>query len=218
MKTALVLILLSSLTGFSWAVTFDPQIAPPTPPDLPENVPFLFPPTSPTTQEYPVLPAEHKLFGLGYKGELAGLCQLNSASGQSLINLWGAVLNVRFADPWSLGRQLGLAEDALEFRLGSGLVVANNSTSGQQLTLPLLAAARLYLKESSLWGLNPFVGLGVNLNFEGFPTNFGRAGALVQAGVVHGRLEFSIGYNSYRASSDNYAEGFLFTVGQPFGL
>lgn len=224
MRLALLLIILLSLAGFSLAVTFIPPVTPQTPPDIPEDAQLLSPPTAPATQEFPSLSPPQKLLNLGYRGELAGFCQLNGSAGESLINLWGTLFNLRFDDPWYLGRQLGLAEDALEFRLGSGFVLASNPTNGQQLSIPCLAAARLYLKEGLFFGLDPFVGLGVNFNLEGFPAGLDRAGGTILGGFFYNvgqpenKVAISLGYNSYRINGDNYAVGWLFSVGQPVGL
>ncbi|MFH1577357.1 MAG: hypothetical protein ABID35_07420, partial [Candidatus Margulisiibacteriota bacterium] len=94
-----------------------PQITPVQPPKTEENpevMPEVPPPPAPPTWEVQTIEKDKGLLGWGLNTDLTGT--LLSGNG-SLIGLAG---NIIFSDPWLLGEKIGLAEDAVEYKLGLG--------------------------------------------------------------------------------------------------
>lgn len=180
-------------------------------PDLPQ------PPPEPGTF------GQDSLFGWNTKSELNGSYAYNS--GQSgFLGLVGGNLNLIFADPAGLGSRIGLAEDALEYKAGLGLFLGQDKNDLNMFSLPLIANATLYLKEDSLFGLDPFIGAGVNLNLIGTDSTMGGlgfnlfAGSLADFGWGTGPTEFKLGYRSIKVGDIRTSDGIIFGVGQPIKL
>lgn len=176
------------------------DIAPMTPPEV-RQVEILSPPPPPTPEVQ--LPAKAPgYFGWDLKSEING--------GFYPPGILAAGLNVLFADPYHLGAQIGLAEDALEFKAGLNLAL------GSFFTLPLYGGATLYFKEGSLFGFDPFTGVGLNLTTGGLGYQL-YGGMLLNLGRPE-KTALLLGYNSYRIEGSRSFEGIFFSLCQPIKL
>jgi len=199
-----------------------PEIAPePAPIKLstPEAVPMPEPPLPPIeTQKQ-----DKGLLGWNSRADVSGLYLLNSGQ-KGLLGLIGAGANLIIDDPAKIGANLGLAEDALEYRVGTGLYLGQDKNDQSMFSIPLKADATLYLKEGSLFGLDPFIGTGINFNLLGTDTTIGGMGGEIFGGVLAnlgwgtGPAEIIVSYGSKRVGSIRDAEGLGFSLAQPIKL
>jgi len=202
--------------------TIKPEIAPePAPVEtLSENL-----------EEIPELPApppatslnNNGIFGWNTRADVNGSYAYTSGQ-NGFFGLLGGGANIIFADPAQLGSKIGLAEDALEYKAGLGLFVGQDKNDLNMFSLPLVADATLYLKEGSLFGLDPFVGAGINLNLIGTDSTFGGLGYnlytgwLADLGWGTGPTEFKVGYRSLKVGDIRTSDGIVFGIGQPIKL
>ena len=191
-----------------------PEIAPAEPPKTeptPEAVVEPPPPPPPPTFEVQ-LPEEDKgLFGWGVNADLGGKLLFGSL----VLGVRGDII---FADPLLLGEKIGLAEDAVEYKLGSGLVISDKFKS-----IPLYADAVVYLKEGSLFGLDPFISAGLILNLYGTGRVSGGLGSQLNLGFLadfgfESRTQVALGYGTYKIGSDISDSGIQFSIAQPLKL
>ncbi|MEE8637820.1 MAG: hypothetical protein V3T21_02130, partial [Candidatus Margulisiibacteriota bacterium] len=191
-----------------------PEIAPAVPPKTeptPEATVEPPPPPPPPTFEVQ-LPQEDKgLFGWGLNTDLGGKLLFGSL-----------VLGVRgdmiFDDPLLLGEKIGLAEDAVEYKIGLGFVLSDKFKS-----IPLYTEAVVYLKEGSLFGLDPFVGAGLILNLYGTGSVSGGMGGQVNLGFLadfgfESRTQVALGYGTYKIGSNISESGIQLSIAQPIKL
>ncbi len=197
-----------------------PEITPATPPetetdtgdddDMPPPPP---PPPTVTTREVVPLTSSTGLFGWGLSTDLSGLVLSGDKS------LWGIRGNLIFFDPLALGGKIGLSEDAIEYKLGLGYVSSNDFYS-----IPLFADVVVYLKEGSLFGLDPYVGAGMINNLSGTGGASGGLGGHIYVGVLTnwandaGRTSISLGHGTYKVGSTHSASGIFLAITQPFIL
>lgn len=192
-----------------------PQISPAQPPTVvttKEIVPDV-PPPPPPPPDYTIKPLEEDkgLFGWG----------LNSDVGAKL--LYGSILfavrgDIVFDDPLKLGEKIGLAEDAVVYKVGLGAVISDKLKS-----IPLFTDAVVYLKEGSLFGMDPFVGTGLIYNLYGTGKVSGGLGGQAYIGVLADfgfdqRTELTLGYASYKVGDNLTDSGIFITIGQPIKL
>ena len=199
-----------------------PQIAPvEAPKTVPSPEAVSEPPAPPTEEELEViLPEESKgLFGWGINTDIGGSFLFNNNGG-----LFGARGNIIFSDPLKMGAAIGLAEDAFEYKLGLGAVAGKDGNNNLLRSLPLYADTTLYLKEGSLFGLDPFIGAGLNLNLYGSDQKSGGLGGEFYGGILAdfgfeaGKTAFTLGYGSNKVEGGLYTEGVYLLVSQPFKL
>ena len=203
-----------------------PSIAPtPAPKITTSEVVPVPPPPPPPPPSYEVeTPGSNKgLFGWGLNTDLSGAYAITSGQ-TGLLGMLGARGDIVFADPLKLGSRIGLAEDALEYKVGLGYILGNDNSNNPLNSFPLYADAVLHLKEGSLWGLDPYVGLGVNFNLIGTNATSGGTGsqiyggALVDFGSAAGKTGITISYNTLNVGTIRSASGISFGITQPFIL
>lgn len=203
--------------------------APVAPVEAPKNVPSKevlavpAPPPPPATYEIEYKEASKGLFGWGLNADLGALYLLNSRGQTGLLGVLGGRADIIFSDPLKLGAKIGLAEDALEYKAGLGLIYGNDTSNNSIKSLPLLADATLYLKEGSFFGLDPYVSAGLNLNLFGSGSQSGGLGWQFSGGVLvdfglGNKTAISLGFNSFRVSNLRLAEGLALTISQPLRL
>ncbi|MBU1026360.1 MAG: hypothetical protein KKA31_01355, partial [Candidatus Margulisbacteria bacterium] len=198
-----------------------PEIAPVAPPDTGEATdesdddmpPPPPPPPTVTTREVVPLKSSTGLFGWGLSTDLSALVLSGDKS------LWGIRGNLVFFDPLALGGKIGLAEDAIEYKLGLGYVSASDFYS-----IPLYADVVVYLREGSLFGLDPYVGAGLINNISGTGSASGGLGGHIYVGVLTnwandaGRTSISLGHGTYKVADAYSASGIFLAITQPFIL
>jgi hypothetical protein len=215
MKSALVTLLLLFCSA-AWAVT-------PLPPPEAGTATVSEPPAAPPA-EYQPYEREKGLFHRSLDARLSGFYLLNRAGQQGLFGLIGGGCDLIFPDPNKLGSLVGLAEDALEYKVGLGLALGNGLNNQALWSLPLDLGATLYLREKSFYGLTPFVGTSLALNLFGTDNRSGGLGFQLYAGVENdpakpgGRTGLTVGYGSYRITDGLFAEGLFFSLSQPIRL
>jgi hypothetical protein len=189
-----------------------PQISPVTPPRTEPNqevVPDLPPP--PTPEVFIPAPKEYKgLFGWGLNTDLAG----KLLAGSVLAGVRGDLI---FADPFKSGEKFGLAEDAIEYKVGLGYVMSDKLNS-----LPLFADTVVYLKEGTLFGMNPYFGVGLIYNLIGSGISGGLGGQIYLGVLANLGFEsetgFALGYANYNVGDRLSDRGIFFSVAQPIKL
>ena len=192
----------------------------------PEATPTLSPPPPPSQiNEAETTTTKKGLLGWNKNADLTGLYLISSRNQQGLLGLIGGKLNMVFEDPLKLGAKMGLAEDAVEYNLGLGLLLGNDANNLGIVSIPLSFGGKLYLKESSLFGTDPYLGLGANYNLLGTGQAVGGAlgfqlyaGTLIDWGFEGGKTGISIGYNAFKVTDLRAAEGFFISISQPFKL
>ena len=137
--------------------------------------------------------------------------------------LFGSLLgcvrgDVIFADPLLLGEKIGLAEDAVEYKVGLGFVLADTFKS-----IPLYTDAVIYLKEGSLFGLDPYVGTGLIYNLYGTGKVTGGLGGQIYLGILadlgfESLTGISVGYGTYKVGNNISDSGIQIAIVQPFKL
>ncbi|MFH1576886.1 MAG: hypothetical protein ABID35_05045, partial [Candidatus Margulisiibacteriota bacterium] len=134
----------------------------------------------------------------------------------SLIGLAG---NIIFSDPWLLGEKIGLAEDAVEYKLGLGFGLGSNFK-----TICLTSDMLVYLKEGSLFGLDPYIGTALIYNLYGTGRVGGGLGGNIYLGILTdfgfaaGKTGIALGYGSYSVANNLSASGIQIAVSQPIKL
>jgi len=190
-----------------------PQIAPAQPPNTDASAESTVDEPVPPPPEFNTKnPKENRgIFGWGINTDLSGKFLTGNGS---LLGLRG---NIIFSDPLSIGERIGLAEDAVEFKTGLGVGFGNNFT-----TVPLFADTVIYLKENSLFGMDPYLGAGLIYNL--FGTASGGLGGQLYFGILAdfgfeaGKTGFALGYGNYKVADKYSADGIFFAVTQPFTL
>jgi len=193
-----------------------PQIAPAQPPkveptpeaDVAEPLP---PPPPPPNYEIKVTEEDKGLFGWGLNTDIDGKLLFGSI-------LFGARGDFVFSDPLLIGEKIGLAEDAVEYKVGLGLAISDKLK-----TIPLFADAVVYLKEGSLFGMDPYLGTGLILNLYGTGKVSGGLGGQLYLGILadlglDSKTGFSLGYGSHQVGNDLSDSGIFFNVAQPLRL
>ncbi|MFH1542744.1 MAG: hypothetical protein ABIE84_06640 [bacterium] len=187
-----------------------------------ENVPL--PPPPPTSQYEVALPGESKgLFGWGINTDLNGV-YATTVNQNGLLGLLGGRVNMLFTDPAMIGTKLGLAEDALEYKAGLGLIFGSSNSRAAINSIPLYADAVLYLREKSFFGQDPYVGIGLSLNLYGTGGISGGMGSQLYGGLLFdfgssmGKMGISAGMQTLNVGTALSASGVFFQVTQPFIL
>lgn len=193
-----------------------PNIAPveaPEPEVSKEVVSVEPPPPPPPPPDYNAqLPETNKgLFGWGLNTDVAAKLLYGSI-------LFGARGDIVFADPLKIGEKIGLAEDAVEYKTGLGLVLADTFKS-----IPLYADAVVYLKEGSMFGMDGFVGTGLIFNLYGTGKVSGGLGGQIYTGILadfglDSRTAISLGYATYKVGTDITDSGVFINIAQPIKL
>ncbi|MFA4844022.1 MAG: hypothetical protein WC632_03625 [Candidatus Margulisiibacteriota bacterium] len=175
-------------------------------------------PPAPISNEADPLAQPKGLFNWGRNGEI------NSAA--MLGNGWyltaGSAL--AFEDPWRLGEKFGLAEDSIVYK--AGLTFGFGNTPGKVFfsLLQGVGETTVYLKEGSLFGLDPFIGAAFMLNLSGTDNSSGGLGWRLFGGAAMdlafglGRAEVAAGYETDRSGRTHAAEGLFFAVRKPIRL
>jgi len=193
-----------------------PPIAPLEPLQPDEGTTFSPAPAAPTPETKAVDPLTEKgLFNWGRNGEVNGAMLL----GNGWYLTAGSAL--AFDDPWHLGEKLGLAEDAVVYK--AGLTFGFGNTAGKVFfsLLQFVGETTVYLKEGSLFGLDPFVGGSLMLNLTGTDNSAGGLGLRLFGGAAMdlafnlGRAEVAAGYESDRSGPAYAADGLFFAVRKP---
>ena len=200
------------------------QIAPLVPPDAPEVNEISPYPLAPAINEYKVFTEEAGWLSLRQNAEISGFYMLNRSRWLGMFGVAGGLLNFCFSDPWHLGGKLGLADDAVEFKAGSGLILGFDLSNRPYFSIPGQVETTVYLKEGSFFDLDPFVGAGLNMNIIGTDFQFGGLGINIYCGVLKemgpsgNKVALSIGYGGYQISNARGIEGIYFRVSQPVRL
>lgn len=198
------------------------SIAPATPPEIEGAVKILPPPPAPTAEIEP-RKDDAGFFRQNLDAEISGAYLFNRGQ-RGLLGILAGGANVIIADANHLGEKIGLAEDALEYKLGLGGLLGYDVNDQPLFSIPLSAGAALYLKEGSLWGFDPFIGAGLNLNLIGTDFRLGGigfqlyGGILIDLGWLKRKTALLIGYNSYRVEGSRLAEGIFISLSQPLKL
>ena len=156
------------------------------------------------------------IFGRGINTDLAGSVIFGART-----TVFCAIAKLTLNDPLFIGAKLGLADDAVEYKIGGGLAYGNDSGSQAFYSFPIVAEAVMYLKENSLFGLDPYIGGGFNLNIIGTDTIFSGlgyqlfGGVLLDLGSELGRTGISIGYQSIRVGTIRFSEGLTLSISHP---
>lgn len=151
------------------------------------------------------------LLGRRTETELQGLFGSAGTAGLKVLFL--------IKDPNQLGGKLNLAEDALQYKVGAGLVVGNIWS------VPLVLEAALYLREGAFFGHDPFIGANVNYNIVGSGGKMGGLGAQAYCGFLlnnaatpMNRTGLAIGFGSISIAGGGDSTGLVFSILQPFRL
>ena len=197
----------------------EPAITPATPPAVEGNEQILEPPASPTSEF--IAPAKDKgKFGLERKTELTGSYLFQNL----LLGTFALGGNLIMADSNHLGEKIGLAEDALEYKVGLGVALGFDAGNKHIFSIPLDAGATLYFKEGSLYGFDPFAGIGINLNLLGTDFKFGGMGYQLFGGILldlgwgDGKTGIALGYNRLIVEGSRTSQGYYVSASQPIKL
>ncbi|MCU0641336.1 MAG: hypothetical protein MUC35_04530 [Candidatus Margulisbacteria bacterium] len=224
-KSAIIccqIIMASAVWAAAPTLDFQPQTTPLVPPDAESAI--VEPAPAAPTAEYPVYQKEKGLFKLAAAGRVNGFYLLNRQGQQGLFGLLGATGDLIIRDPQQWGRQLGLAEDALEYLVGTGLLIGNGLNAHGFFSVPLDLGARLNFRERSAWDRTPYCGAGLALNIFGTEGRLGGLGFRLYAGLEEDMassefpLSWQIGYGSYVITESIRSEGVIFSVGRPVRL
>ncbi|MBN2057186.1 MAG: hypothetical protein JW782_00080 [Candidatus Saganbacteria bacterium] len=227
LSCALMIFVLMSLAAFSASAQtkiikktvkkiVTPNIAPveaPEPAASKEVAPVEPPPPPPPPPDYDAqLPETDKgLLGWGLNTDVAAKLLYGSI-------LLGARGDIVFSDPLKIGEKIGLAEDAVEYKTGLGLVIADTFKS-----IPLYADAVVYLKEGSMFGMDGFIGTGLIFNLYGTGKVSGGLGGQIYTGILadlglDSRTAISLGYATYKVGNDISDSGIFINIAQPIKL
>jgi hypothetical protein len=193
-----------------------PEIAPVEPPKVepsPEVVAEEVPPPPPPPTAFEVKPEQEDkgLLGWGWNADLGGKLLVGSI-------LLAGRGDIVFSDPLLLGEKIGLAEDAVEYKVGLGAVISDKLKS-----IPLFADAVVYLKEGSLMGMNPYIGTGLIYNLYGTGKVNGGLGGQIYLGILADfgldqRTGICLGYGSYKVGDNLTDSGIFVNIAQPIRL
>ncbi|MFH1684559.1 MAG: hypothetical protein ABIA67_06730 [Candidatus Margulisiibacteriota bacterium] len=191
-----------------------PQISPVQPPKVEttkEIVPDVPPPPPPPTYDVTTIEKDKGLLGWGLNADIGGKLLFGSL-------MAGVRGDVIFADPLMLGEKIGLAEDAVEYKVGLGFALTDTLK-----TVPLYADAIVYLKEGSLFGMDPYVGAGLNYNLYGTGKVSGGLGGQLSLGVLAdfglgSRTEIALGYGTHKVGDNLSVSGLTISLSQPIRL
>lgn len=194
-----------------------PEIAPAQPPKVeatPEAVSEEVPPPPPPPPTYmEQLPKEDEgVFGWGLNTDIGAKLLAGSI-------LFGTRGDLVFADPLQIGGKLGLAQDAVEYKLGSGFVISDKLKS-----IPLFADAVVYFKEGAMFGMDPYAGAGLIYNLYGTGQSMGGLGGqayfgiLADLGFASGKTGIALGYATYQVANNVSDSGIFITAAQPLKL
>jgi hypothetical protein len=220
----LLLIIMLLVCPAAWGLASPPDFAPQTTPLPPPETGQVNGPTASPTAEYQKYERERGLFNRSLDAKLNALYLYNRSGQQGLFGLVGGGCNLIIHDPYKLGGMIGLAEDALEYETGLGLVLGNGINSQALWSLPLNLGATLYGREKTLFGQTPFAGAALALNLFGTNNRSGGMGFQFYGGLESdpampgGRTALTIGYGSYRLTDGLFAEGLFFSLSQPVRL
>lgn len=212
----LTLILFFSVQSSARIRITEPSIAPATPPEIEGNEEILAPPPAPAP-EFKTYVKEPGIFHLDQKAELTGSYLFENW----LAGTFSAGADLIIGDSNHLGEKIGLAEDALEYKVGLGLALGYDAGNQPIFSVPLHAGASLYFKEGSLYGFDPFAGIGVNLNIIGTDFRFGGigyqlfGGILVDLGLSGEKTGIALGYNRLNVEGSRLAQGYCVFATQP---
>lgn len=192
-----------------------PQIAPMQPPKINssmEVVPEIPAPPAPSFEVN--IKDEYKgIFGWNINADLTA----NLLSGnETLLGLGG---NIIFSDPLLLGEKIGLAQDAVEYKVG--LLGCFSSTFK---TIPLSLAMVTYLKEGSFFGQDPYIEAGILYNLLGTGRVSGglggqlRFGILSDFGLGDSKTGIALGIGTYKVAQTHSANGIFIAINQPIKL
>lgn len=207
--------------------TIQPPIAPEPAPqkvstqEINSEVP---PPPPPPTQDVVTPKTEKGLFGWGRNVDLGALYLINRSGQSGLLGVLAARGDLVFSDPLLLGEKIGLAEDAVEYKLGLGLAFGNDVNNNPINSIPLYADTLIYLKEGAFFGMDPYLGFGLNYNLYGTDQKSGDWGGQIYTGVLVdfgsdlGKTKIAVSYNSIKVSNIRLAEGISISITQPFVL
>ncbi|MBU0686726.1 MAG: hypothetical protein KKB81_02565 [Candidatus Margulisbacteria bacterium] len=199
-----------------------PSISPVSPPstsstlEAPTEIPAA--PIAPLAYQ----PGANKgLFGWDLNTDLSGMFLLGR---QGLMGAIGGTFNLVFADPMKLGSAIGLAEDAVEYKVGLGGAIGNDNNNLAFKTIQLSTDMVVYLKEGSLFGMDPYIGTALTYNLYGTGqvtgglgwTLFG--GILADLGFESGKTAFGVGLGSLVIQGTRQSDGLSFFVSQPLKL
>lgn len=213
---SLAVIMVLGLVGFAEAQAkvpsktirkvITPQIAPATPP--PAEAPVARPAVPPPPVEVKRADEWRGLFGWGINTALSG----KVLSGSILGAVRGDII---FSDPLKMGGAIGLAEDAVEYRLGLGYAASDKLKS-----VPIFADVVVHLREGSLFGLDPYIGAGAIYNAYGTGKVSGGLGGQAYLGLLAdlglgSKTGFSLGYASYQVGETLMDNGPFIAVTQP---
>jgi hypothetical protein len=189
-----------------------PDIAPATPPGSSDTRDYA--PTSPPSPDKIKMDKDKGIFGWNLNTDFNVLYNLSPSAA-------GLRANLVFPDPLMIGEKLGLSQDAVEYKLGTGIISGNDSNNVAFKSIPLFAEAVLYLKEGSLFGLDPFLGAGLNYNAYGSGQVSGGMGYQAYAGILSdlglgsGKTGFSAGYSSYSIGETIKNQSVMLMITQP---
>lgn len=214
-RTAVIVILtLCCFCGTVRAIDFSSQVAPVPPPGIASDAAAtLLAPPAPPTSEFPVLKDYPGIFRWHRPAEIS--------ANYLLFGTLGAAIDLKFSDPLQLGRQLGLAEDAVEYSVGLGPLIGFDNQGRQLFSIVADCGVRLYLKEGSWLDADPFLALDLPLNVIGTDWSSGGVGIKFSGGIRKdfglpgGPLDLSLGYGSYRIGAARVVESFFLTIGRP---
>ncbi|MCX5750782.1 MAG: hypothetical protein NT099_03820 [Candidatus Saganbacteria bacterium] len=190
-----------------------------------ETTPVLSaPPPPPPVQDVNPTTKNKGLWGWEKNVDFDGMYLANIRGQNGLLGVVAAKGSLVFDDPFKFGSKIGLAEDAVEYNLGLGLALGQDTSNNQIFSIPFSAGAKLYLKEGSFATLDPYVGAGLNYNLFGTNSAIGGWGLQLYAGVLADlgwgpeKTGISFGYNAFRVTDQRLAEGVYIGITQPFKL
>ncbi|MFH1826253.1 MAG: hypothetical protein ABH823_03055 [bacterium] len=180
------------------------------------------PPIPPAPPAYLTVAEREKagLLGWGRNADCGSFYIMNHTGQQGLFGLLAARGNIIVDDPWSLGTRINLAEDAVEYKIGLGFALGNGLNNQPIWSIPFFADALIYLKEKSLFGFDPFVGFGLNINLMGTDSTMGGFGSQIYLGILKdfgfksGQTRFALGLTTIKVSTRT-AAGITLAVSQP---
>lgn len=172
----------------TWKAEIEAAQAPPPPPPAPVPPP---PPPPPIVEVAP--PAAVGLFGWGIKTS-ADIGYITGDGDTSSLLADGAIV---LSDPLAMGSMIGLAEDAINYKIGLGLTYGDDRNGNTFNAILIAGDGILNLPEEALGGIKSYVGGQVNYPIyktENRPE--GRIGALLYFGVK-GDIGLGLGGDSY---------------------
>lgn len=205
MKTKIKLVALIILALISTAkaeeTLVEPTITPLTPPVTFSTQEVLQ--ETPPTPEVNVVKEDKGIFGWKRNGTLGGSFLLGNGA------YLGGRGDITLSDPWKLGEKIGLAEDAVEYKVGAGLGLGSGF-----MAFPLFADAVVYFKEKAFYGWDSFAGAGLILNLAGGLGGQIYFGILLDSDHKDESPTLSFGLASY-AGSSAFASGLQVAFSKP---